>query len=157
MEPTNGTETDVIVRGLRPEDFDAVVALDARNTGRRREEYFKVKLSQNLKETGIKVSLAAEIEGIFVGFLLARVYYGEFGSLEAVAVLDTLDVHPDFRRRGVGSALVDQLRVNLAGLGVDRLRTEVDWNDLELIGFFHRKGFRPAARLCLDFDVTPRD
>ena len=71
-----------IVRNLRPRDLDRVIDLDSRYTGRRREEYFKVKLAQALSDTGIEVSLAAERDGIFVGFLLARVYYGEFGSTE---------------------------------------------------------------------------
>lgn len=148
----------MVVRGLRPEDLEAVIALDAKNVGRRREEYFKVKLQQNLTETGIRVSLAAEVDRIVCGFLLARVYYGEFGTLEPVAVLDTLDVHPDFRRRGVGAALLLQLRKNLGALRVSRLRTEVAWDDQQLLAFFHSKGFRPAERLCLELDLgRPHD
>jgi hypothetical protein len=92
MEETR--ETVVTVRGAQAQDMDAVVALDAKNVGRRREAFFRIKLQQNLQETGIKVSLAAEVDGIFTGFLLARVYYGEFGTPEPVAVLDTIDVHP---------------------------------------------------------------
>jgi ribosomal protein S18 acetylase RimI-like enzyme len=113
----------VVVRNLRPSDLEAVIALDAKNVGRRREDYFRVKLQQNLVETGIKVSLAGEVDGVFAGFLLARVYYGEFGQTEPAAVLDTIDVHPSFRGRGVGTALLAQLRTNLAGLGVASLRT----------------------------------
>jgi ribosomal protein S18 acetylase RimI-like enzyme len=154
MEPMEAE--DIVVRGLRPDDLDAVIALDARNTGRRRGEYFKLKLQQNLLETGIKVSLAAEIEGCLCGFLLARVYYGEFGAPEPVAVLDTLDVHPDFRRRGIGTALMRQLGMNLDGLRVTLLRTEVDWDAPELLAFFHGQGFRPAGRLCLDLELSPR-
>ena len=153
----NGTEdrerADLVVRGLQPADLEKVVALDARNAGRRRDEFFKIKLQQNLAETGIKVSLAAELDGCFCGFLLARVFYGEFGTLEPVAVLDTLGVHPDFRGRGVGRALTRQLRTNLAGLGVGRLQTEVGWDNQELLRFFHAEGFRPAERLCLDLDL----
>ena len=145
--------TKVLVRGLKPEDFDAVVRLDAKNTGRRREAFFKVKLQQNLQETGVKVSLAAEVDGCFVGFLLARVYYGEFGTPEPVAQLDTIDVHPDFAGTGVGRALCEQLVVNLGGLGVGTLRTEVAWDQPELIAFFNRTGFQPAPRLCLDLDL----
>ncbi len=156
MGQTSERGTDVVVRGLRPQDLQAVIALDAKTTGRRRDEFFKMKLQQNLAETGIKVSLAAEVDGIFCGFLLARVYYGEFGLPEPAAVLDTLDVHPDFRHRGVGGALLGQLRANLVGLNVATLRTEVSWDDLELLGFFRHEGFRPAARLCLDLDVKPR-
>jgi ribosomal protein S18 acetylase RimI-like enzyme len=149
----------VVVRNLRPGDLEAVIALDARIVGRRREDYFRVKLQQNLSETGIKVSLAAERGGLFCGFLLARVYYGEFGLLEPVAVLDTLGVHPGFRGQGVGAALLRQLRVNLGGLGVSKLQTEVGWDDFALLGFFHHQGFRPASRFCLDLDLTipPRD
>jgi len=143
----------VLVRPLRPQDLEAVVALDAKSVGRRRDEYFKVKLEQNLAETGIKVSLAAELEGLFAGFLLARVYYGEFGTMEPVAVLDTLGVHPDFRHRGVASGLLEQLRKNLEALKIARIRTEVGWDEQDLLGFFHRQGFRPAPRLCLDLDL----
>jgi GNAT superfamily N-acetyltransferase len=154
MEQAQTQETVVTVRGLRPADLESVIALDARNVGRRREEFFKIKLQQNLQETGIKVSLAAEIDGLFVGFLLARVYYGEFGTLEPVAVLDTIDVHPDFRGHGVGQALLAQLRVNLHALHVATLRTEVGWDEPMLLTFFQHAGFRPAARFCLDLALT---
>jgi ribosomal protein S18 acetylase RimI-like enzyme len=142
-----------VVRPLTPGDLERVVTLDAQSVGRRREEYFRVKLQQNLQESGIQVSLAAEVDGAFAGFLLARVYYGEFGIMEPVAVLDTLGVHSAFRKRGVGGALLRQLGRNLRALGISRLRTEVDWDEQDLLGFFHRQGFRPASRLCLDLDL----
>ena len=156
MEGVEQRQANIVVRGLKPEDLDAVVAIDAKSTGRRREEYFRIKLKQNLTETGIKVSLAAEADGLFRGFLLARVYYGEFGNVEPVAVLDTLGVHPDVRGLGIGHALMEQLSINLAGLGVPTWRTEVAWDDMPLLAFFQRERFRPAARLCLELPVTHR-
>jgi ribosomal protein S18 acetylase RimI-like enzyme len=153
MSQVERIEERVVVRGLRPDDLSAVIALDAKIVGRPRTEYFKVKLQQNLAETGIKVSLAGELDGGLVGFLLARVFYGEFGTLEPVAVLDTLGVHPEFQGRGVGTALVRQLHTNLRGLGVTRLQTEVDWDNQRLLHFFHDEGFRPARRFCLDLDL----
>lgn len=146
-------EDRIVIRGLRPTDLDAVIGIDARSSGRRREQFFHHKLEQNLRDTGIQVSLAAEIGGSFLGFLLARVFYGEFGVTEPVAVLETLGVHPDFRHQGIGSALLHQLRRNLRALRVNQLRTEVDWDDPELLVFFHHAGFRPAERLCLDLDL----
>jgi ribosomal protein S18 acetylase RimI-like enzyme len=145
----------IVVRNLRPEDLKAVIRLDAKHEGRRRGEYVRLKLRQSLEETGLKVSLAAEVDGCFAGFLLARVYYGEFGLPEPAAVLDTIGVDPAFAGRGVGSALVRQLRMHLAGLGVPRLQTEVSWGTPGLLAFFQRQGFRPAERFCLDLDVTP--
>ena len=59
------------LRSLREGDLEAVIALDARNTGRRRTDFFRLKLRQNLVESGIKVSLAAEDQGRLAGFLLA--------------------------------------------------------------------------------------
>ena len=143
---------EVYVRRLRPDDLEPVIDLDARVVGRRRDEYFRQKLEIALKETGVQISLAGELDGLFTGFLIARVFYGEFGRTEPAAVLEVLGVHPDFRGRGVGRALVRQLRTNLLGLGVDRLQTEVSWDDQQLMGFFHREGFQPAPRLCLELD-----
>jgi ribosomal protein S18 acetylase RimI-like enzyme len=156
MEGLERRRTEIVIRGLRPEDLEAVVAIDAKSTGRRRDEYFRIKLAQNLAETGIKISLAAEVDKRFQGFLLARVYYGEFGTMDPVAVLDTLGVHPDMRGAGIGHALMEQLLVNLAGLGVPTLRTEVSWDDIQLLGFFHHEQFKPAPRICLELPVTHR-
>ena len=153
METLDPRVDDVVVRHLRPSDLDAVIALDAKNVGRRRDEFFALKLKQALSDTGITVSLAAELEGLFVGFLLARVFYGEFGVTERVAVMDVIDVHPDFRGHHIGSALLDQLRTNLVGLGIHVLETEVGWENHELLAFFRREGFVMAQRLCLDLDL----
>lgn len=153
MDTLDSLASDVVVRNLRPSDLDAVILLDAKNVGRRRDEFFRLKLKQALSDTGITVSLAAELDGAFVGFLLARVFYGEFGVTERVAVIDVIDVHPDFRRHHVATALFDQLRTNLLGLGIHVLRTEVGWDDHGLFGFFRREGFVMAQRLCLDLDL----
>ena len=142
-----------VIRRLRADDLERVIAIDAKTTGRRREEFFRLKVGQALADTGIEMSLAAERDGICIGFLLARVYYGEFGTLEKVAVLDTIGVHPDFKGRGVGAALLDQLRTNLLGLGIPRLQTEVGWDSPDLLAFFHHEDFRPAPRFCLDLDL----
>lgn len=143
----------VVVRNLRPSDLEAVIALDAKNVGRRRDEFFRLKLKQALSDTGITVSLAAELDGMFVGFLLARVFYGEFGVTDRVAVMDVIDVHPDFRHHHVATSLLAQLRTNLLGLGIGTLRTEVGWDTNDLMAFFRHEGFVMAQRLCLDLDL----
>ena len=154
MDTFNPIDCAVVVRNLRPSDLDAVILLDAKNIGRRRDEFFRLKLKQALADTGSTVSLAAELDGVFVGFLLARVFYGEFGVTERVAVMDVIDVHPDFRGQHVATALLDQLRTNLVGLGIGVLRTEVGWENTELLGFFRREGFVMAQRVCLDLEVA---
>ena len=154
MDTLDPLDLDVVVRNLTARDLDAVITLDAKNIGRRREEFFKLKLQQALSDTGITVSLAAEVKGSFVGFLLARVFYGEFGVTERVAVMDVIDVHPAFRGQHVATALLQQLRTNLAGLGIGVLRTEVGWENTALLGFFHREGFVMAQRVCLDMNLA---
>ena len=154
MEEKSLESEEVLVRKLRPDDLEAVIALDAKITGRRREEYFKLKLKQALSETGIMLSLAAECDGLFTGFLLTRTFYGEFGLTEPVAALDTIGVNPDFRGRGIAAAMLSQLRKNLLGLGIERLQTEVAWEDVDLMAFFQHEGFQPAPRFCLDLDLT---
>ena len=142
-----------LVRRLAASDLEAMITIDAQGAGRRRDGYLQLKLKESIEETGIQVSLAVEIDGAMVGFLLARVYYGEFGSMEKVAVLDTIGVHPEFRHHGVADALMQQLRTNLTGLSIQTLRTEVSWENQDLLAFFHHQGFNPASRLCLDLNL----
>ena len=138
------------VRSLRESDLKALIAIDRRITGRDRSGYFERKLSEALHESDVRVSLVAEADGRPVGFIMARVDLGEFGRIEAAAVMDTIGVDPDFAGHGVGRALLSQLLANLATLRVDKILTEVDWADRELMAYLDRCGFRPSGRLSFD-------
>jgi ribosomal protein S18 acetylase RimI-like enzyme len=153
MDSDNPPRDAVLVRNLRPADLDAIVAIDAASTGRRRDRFLALKLTQAFADTGLAISLAAEVDEHVVGFLLARVYYGEFGVLEPSAVMDVVGVNPGHRGRHVAAALVDQLRTNLLGLGIPRLQTEVPWDSPDLLAFFQHQGFTIAPRICLDLDL----
>jgi GNAT superfamily N-acetyltransferase len=154
IENDSPARDQVLVRNLRAEDTEALIAIDEESVGRRRDRFLALKVKQALADTGIAVSLVAELDEHVVGFALARVYYGEFGVVEPAAVLDVLGVHPDYRGRRVASALIDQLRTNLLGLGIPKLQTEVQWGNTELTSFFQHEGFKLAPRLCLDLDLN---
>jgi ribosomal protein S18 acetylase RimI-like enzyme len=136
------------VRSMTEGDLRALVAIDRRVTGRDRAGYFQRKLADALTESDVCVSLVAELETVPVGFIMARVDLGEFGRVETTAVIDTIGVDPDYRNRGVGRALVSQLLVNLGTLRVEKVRTEVDWHDRDLLGYLERSGFLPSQQLC---------
>lgn len=141
------------IRAMQKADLHALVTIDRRVGGRERSAYFVRKLEEALHESGVRVSLVAELDGAPVGFVMARVDFGEFGRTEPVAVLDAIGIDPAYGRRGVGRALLSQLLINLATLRVERIRTEVDWHDRELLAFLDRCGFRPAQQLCFEHAI----
>jgi ribosomal protein S18 acetylase RimI-like enzyme len=142
------------VRSMAEGDLGALVAIDRRITGRDRSAYFARKLADALHESDVRVSLVADLDGRPAGFIMARVDLGEFGRMEPVAVMDTIGIDPEYRRKGVGQALLSQLLANLATLRVERVLTEIEWSDLELIGFFNHCGFAPSPRLCFDRTIA---
>ena len=141
------------VRAMRADDLRGLIAIDRRITGADRSLYFERKLDEALHESDVRVSLVAELDGGPVGFVMARVDFGEFGVIEPAAVLDTIGVHPDYGGRGVGRALLSQLLINLRTLRVERLRTEIGWHDHELLAFFDRCDFESSQRLCLQYEL----
>lgn len=145
---TTGLEA-ITVRELRAGDLEAIVRIDAGTTGRRRPEYYQRKLAEATRESGIKISLAAETEGMFAGFLLGRLYYGEFGLPEPVAIVDSIGVRPELKGRHVGRALFEQLETNLRAIGIETIQTQVEWSHFELLGFLKTLDFRPVPTLSL--------
>jgi ribosomal protein S18 acetylase RimI-like enzyme len=138
------------MRSMTERDLAALVAIDRRITGRDRTEYFKRKLREALYESGVRVSLVAEADARPVGFIMARVNLGEFGRTEPTAEMDTIGIDPDYRDRGIGRALLSQLFANLGILRVDKILTEVDWSNIELMAFLSHCDFKPSARLAFD-------
>jgi predicted N-acetyltransferase YhbS len=141
------------IRAMRQDDLRALVAIDRRITGRDRSDYLRRKLDEALFHSDVRVSLVAEWDGGPIGFIMARVDFGEFGRVDPVAVLDTIGVDLEYRDQGVGRALLSQLLINLATLRVEDIRTELDWHDHDLLAFLERCGFRPSQQLCFEHAI----
>lgn len=137
------------VRSMEERDLAKLIDIDRRLTGRDRSAYFRQKMDEALRQSGVRVSLVAESDGHVAGYILARVDFGDYGRMEPEAVIDTIGVDPECARRGSGRDLLSQLVANLSGLRVERVRTNVAWNDLALLGFLGAAGFAPAQRLVV--------
>ncbi len=147
--------TGIEVRALTLADLEDIVRIDAVVSGHARAEYFRLKLQQAIQDTSVRMSLAAVVDGRVVGFLLGSVFFGDYGTLEPVATLDAIGVHPRSARTGVGSALWRQFVQNLRGMRIERLQTQVDWSQWELMTFFQRLGFAPGPRICIERTLGP--
>lgn len=151
----NGGDFDALsrdkvpARSLIASDLAALTRIDRKITGRDRGAYFAAKTAEVLEETGIRISLVAELDGHPVGFVMARLDVGEFGHFEPEAVIDTIGVDPDYAHRHVGGALMSQLLVNLGALRVDHVRTQLGWDQLDLLRYLENHGFRPSQRIAL--------
>ena len=59
---------------------------------------------------------------------MGRLYYGEFGVADPVAILDTIGVDPERPRAGIGRAMLEQFKTNLRGVGIETIQTQAAWN-----------------------------
>lgn len=139
----------VRIRSLTKEDLPAVVRIDGKFTHRDRTAYYAAKFREMLLEAGIRVSLAVEEDGFVIGFVMARVDFGEFGKVEKSAVVDTIGVHPAYGGSGTGRALLSQLLHNLSTLQVESVLVEVPEGNFPLQRFLAANGFAPSQRLAL--------
>ena len=139
----------VDLRILKADDLSDIVRIDRKITGHKRETYIHELVYEAMTDSAVRVSLVARVDGMAVGFVMARTDFGDCGRAEPVAVLDTIGVDPDFSRQGIGHALLSQLFVNLDGLRVETVETVSARTDFRLLGFFYDIGFRPSQRLGL--------
>lgn len=142
-------EPGLTIRTLRASDLPRLARIDQAWLGRNRSKYLEDKLQRALS-AGVQISLGAESDGQLVGAMLGAVHYGEFGLPEPVAVLDTILVDKAWTGKHIGAKMMEQLVKNLRGLRIERLRTEVAWTEMSLLGFLAHEGFVPTPRLVLE-------
>ena len=147
-------ESEFRVRLMTEADLPAVIGIDRKHTRRERTEFYRGKFAACVGEPGINTSLIAEFDGLPVGFLFGRLFFGEFGIPVTRAVLDAIGVLPDFRSHGVAKAMLEQYRKNVSGLRVEAIDTLMEWNRFDLLEFFNALGFRPSRVLDLVWDTV---
>ena len=144
----------VYVRLMTADDAKAISAIDKKITGEDRTNYLQAAMKEALEQTAIRVSLVAETDGFVSGFVMARMDFGDFGETEPYAVIDTIGVAPNQGHHGIASALLSQLLMNLSGLQVDHLRTEIRRENFDLLAFLYNHGFVPSDQLALERKVA---
>ena len=143
------------VQSMRPKDLQDIVRIDRAITARDRGAYMQGKLAEAMNDSAIRVSMTARLDGVIVGYLMARADLGDFGRTSPVAVIDTIGVDPEYAHRGVGRALLSQLFVNLGALRVERVETITTPRDFALLGFLFDVGFMPSQRLEFTLPIAP--
>lgn len=129
------------VRNAAPADLPAIAAIE----GRSFPDPWPEELLAAYFGDPRALILVAE-EGGLVGFLIARDESTLWGS-RALHIHD-LAVDPDHRRRGVGTALLAELKTVARERGVPRIRLEVRLHNEGARRFYEEHGFRAVRRLA---------
>lgn len=143
------------VRELRPDDLDAVAAIDRALAGRSRRGFYEKRLAAVRRDPHAFAALGAEAGGALVGFAFAQILDGEFGGVHPVAMLDAIGVAPTAHHQGIGRALLTSLEPVLRGHGVRELRSQAGWAERGLLRFLADAGFALAPRLVLERPTRP--
>lgn len=158
-------KSNLKIRALTEDDLGAIVEIDKKILGKRREDYWKRKIA--LADIYPRPSFVAELNGKVVGMIIGYVSGWEFGIPSSVGWIDTIGVDPAHQKHGIARALFNELVKNLKLTGkqatpdkkvsetegVDTVYTLVDWYDTDLLKFFQKMGFKRGDMTNLEFKL----
>ena len=141
MKKEEYEDAEVLIRELREEDYDALVALwrDAGLLFKPRGRDTREAVARQLQKP-TAAYLVAEIGGEVVGAVLGT-HDGRKGWINRLAVA------PEYRRRGLAARLVAEAERRLAAQGVEIFACLVeDWNQ-DSRAAFEKLGYKPFQRI----------
>jgi ribosomal protein S18 acetylase RimI-like enzyme len=146
------TAQEIRIRPLSELDISRVVTIDERLTGVYRPEVWERRVGYYLRRDPDSCPVA-EIGGTVVGFMFSDVRGGEFGLEETTGWIERFGVDPDFQGRSIGRRLFEAVQAQMAGQGVNTIRTLVDKKDSDLAAFLRAVGFENAELQALEMRV----
>lgn len=134
------------IRLMEDEDLMAVVRIDERVLKVSRLEYYEQKFELLFKSGEyLPTSFVAQDENeTIVGFIMGKLYIGEYGISREGAAVDAVGVDPDYQRQGIGEKLMNEFVYHLGQLGVKKINTLVDKNDTRMMLYFDANQFSPS-------------
>src|SRR6059036_2205743 len=142
----------VRIRSLSELDIARIVAIDERLSGVYRPDVWERRVMYYLRRDP-DASQVAEMGGKVVGFMLSDLRGGEFGLEETTGWIERFGVDPDFQGRSIGRRLFEAVQAQMAGHGVNTIRTLVDKKDSDLASFLRAVGFENADLQALEMRV----
>lgn len=126
------------LRSYEPHDFAALYHLD-QSCFPAGISYSKTTLRYFLTISSADCVVAVE-DGKIAGFIVSE-------ENPPLAHIITLDVEERYRRRGVGTALLEKIEANLAARGVRSILLETAITNDAAVAFWQRHGYRIEATL----------
>ena len=140
------------IRPMIEADLEGVVEIDNRVLGEKRFNYWRRRIDFGSKEPELG-GLVALIEGQIVGFILGEISGREFRVPDTIGWVDTIGVDPAFQRKGVASALMNQMVKNFRERGVETIYTLVNWSSWDLLQFYKKAGFTRGDMINLELKI----
>ncbi len=141
------------IRIMKEDDVDSIVDIDTKVLGEPRRDYWLTKIIKQAESRPHDASLVSEVDGKVTGFILGEVSGWEFKVPNNIGWIDTIGIDPDYQNRGIAKELASALVTNLTAHGVDTIYTLVNWNDWDLLQFFHAMGFTRGDMINLVLKV----
>ncbi len=135
-----------------PEDLPAVIALDKRNTGRAKPEYWQDLYQRYSRRRDERFFLVAEDDRKFLGFVAGEIRAWEFGSPPCGWVF-AIHVEPGARLRRIGTELLAAMVNCFRRAGVAKLRTMLARTDSLNLRFFRSQGMMAGPYIQLEKDL----
>jgi ribosomal protein S18 acetylase RimI-like enzyme len=143
----------LLIRVMEADDLDAIVNIDTKVLGETRRDYWMTKIVKQAESRPHDASLVAEMDGKVIGFILGEVSGWEFKVPNNIGWIDTIGIDPDYQNRGIAKGLASTCVQNLKQYSVDTIYTLVNWNDWDLLQFFHAMGFSRGDMINLVLKV----
>ena len=142
------------LRDLTQDDLERVIEIDTQLTGAAKRGYWSEVLGSLAlhRDHRRALSVAAEIDGRLIGYLLGEVRAFEFGA-QACGWILVIGVDPAHARGRVATALLGLARRRFREAGVDTVRTMVGRTDVPLLSFFRASGFAGGAFVQLELGL----
>lgn len=149
---------EVTVRAIRPGDVEAIIHIDALISGEKKAGFWRGMLGAYLaaEEVGHgdlapDLCQVAEAEGQVVGFMVGDVQSYQFGVPRCGRIV-TIGVRPDFRRRDVGTRLIEAMFEVFRKFRVPLIQCLVRPQD-PLRAFFRASGFTEVEFFAMEREL----
>jgi ribosomal protein S18 acetylase RimI-like enzyme len=149
---TEQQDSGIEIRRATAADLPVIVALDERVTRLPKNQYWKDLFDRFAVRQDNRTILLAEVEGRVVGFIIGEVRAWEFGEPPCGWIFG-VNVEPEFRERGIASALFEQVTSFFRDCGVAKVRTMIRRDANLIMSFFRSQGLTAGPFVQLERDI----